>query len=102
MIIALYCMKPHLSMFACKFIDNNGNKSRHHYIGTADSHLPRNRVRQVLDSLDAGSQIIKHGDTAVEKRTTIHCRLDTAPAAIEQTDAERMFKIGNCARDDRM
>jgi ribosomal protein S12 methylthiotransferase accessory factor YcaO len=45
------------------------------------------------------SELIERDQTAIEKGTTINRRLDALRTAIEETNAEREFHVGNRLRN---
>ena len=61
----------------------------------ADPNFAGRRVGKKFDLLDALPELIECGEPVLENRATIERGLDTLPAALEQTHAERVLEIGN-------
>ena len=59
-------------------------------------------VRKKLDLADACAQIIEDGDAPLEQCATVERRVDAFRSAIKETNAQRIFKVGDRLRYDRL
>jgi hypothetical protein len=61
----------------------------------ADSHLTCGGVGEKLDILQSLINLIEGGDAAFEQSAAVLRRLNAPRAAVEQSNAERMFSVGD-------
>ena len=69
---------------------------------TADAQFPACRVGQKVDVHHALFKFVERGVAASEQSAAVHGGLDASPAAVEQTDLERVFQIGNDLGNGRL
>ena len=64
-------------------------------LAPSHANLAHRRIGKRRDVLNALSQFVEHGDTPLDQRAAIRCRLYTLPAPVEQAHAEGVFQVGN-------
>jgi len=83
-------------------IDKSREQSCGHELDRADPQFAGRPIREDLDLADACAQIIEDGDTPLEQCATVKRRVDAFRPAIKETNAERIFKVGDRFRYDRL
>ena len=77
---------------------NDVRNKTHGKRNNSNPHLALRRIRKKLDVLQALTQVVKYGHSAIEQCTTVLSWLDTLTSTIEQPYAERTLQFGNRSR----
>src|SRR5262249_23921717 len=88
-------MKDSARISPGQWVEDGGNKARSNDDSSYQRSPARRGVGEELYLLHALPQLVERHETTVEKCAPIECGLDTLRAAIEESDAERVFHIGN-------
>ena len=76
-------------------IDHRGHKPRSHCLRTANAQLAGVRFGQEVELLDALTQLIEHGDAALQQCMAIDGGLNAVRTAIDQAQPHGVLDVGN-------
>jgi hypothetical protein len=86
-------VKEHLRVFARQPVNRRQNNCRRDRFGRSDADFALGRIGKKIDVLNPLSQVIEDRDAVFCERKTVWCRHDAAPAAVHESNAERMFQL---------
>src|SRR5437588_8716657 len=89
-------------MAAPKLIKNGGEWPCDEGFIASDVDFTRRRISQKLDLFDAFFEFVKDGCAALDHCPPVVREFDTTSAAIQQSDAKRMFHVGHRFGYDRL
>ena len=95
-------MNHDFRMAAPKLVENGGERPCDEGLIASDFYFARRRVGQELNLFDTFSELVEDGRASLDHRLPVGREFNTPAAAIQQSDAKRMFHVGHRLGYDRL